>query len=82
METKLNFITEIVKESKTNNVRNILYLVNAENLKESFYELKRDKAVGIDGISVEEYEKELENNISKLISRMKDWQYVLNQFVE
>jgi len=82
VETKLNFITEIVKESKTNNVRNILYLVNAENLKESFYELKRDKAVGIDGISVEEYEKELENNISKLISRMKDWQYVLNQFVE
>jgi len=75
VETKLNFITEIIRKSKKNKVKNILYLVNAENLKSSFYELQKDKAVGVDGISIEEYEKDLENNINKLINRMKKWQY-------
>jgi group II intron reverse transcriptase/maturase len=49
--------------------------VNAENLKMSFYRLKEDRASGIDGVSVAEYENNLEGNIAGLIERMKRQAY-------
>ena len=45
------------------------------NLKECFYLLKKDKATGIDGISFEEYEQDLEQNLETLVSKMKQFSY-------
>jgi len=45
------------------------------NLKECFYLLKKDKATGTDGISFEEYEQNLTQNLEKLVFRMKQFSY-------
>jgi len=42
-----------------------------EYLKGCYRELKKDKASGIDGVSVEEYGTKLEENVKGLIERMK-----------
>jgi group II intron reverse transcriptase/maturase len=44
-------------------------------LKECFRELKRDKAPGIDGVTVEAYEVNLEENLRNLVERLKAKQY-------
>ena len=38
-------------------------------------ELKRDKAPGIDGVTVEESEANLEENLKNLVKRMKEKRY-------
>lgn len=81
METKLISITEKARREKKYRFRNLVYLVNAENLKDSFYKLKRDKASGIDGTSMREYEKNLEENIASLVEQMK-WQAYKPQAVK
>jgi len=48
---------------------------NFANLKQCFYELANNKAVGIDGISKEEYGKNLDANIEDLITRLKGLSY-------
>lgn len=76
MRTKLNRITEIVKNEKKVKIGNLMYLFgSAENLAECFYEIKQDSASGVDSVSWQEYEKNLETNLGSLIERMKKWQY-------
>ena len=75
METKLNLITEMAGKEKGYKFNNLIHMLNMQNLKECFYMLKGDKATGVDGVSVEEYEKNLEGNIGDLIERMKGWSY-------
>lgn len=75
VETKLNLITKKAKESKKLKFNNILHLLKERNLAECFKELKRGKAVGVDGVSLEEYEKELDKNLEDLVKRMKAWEY-------
>ena len=48
---------------------------NQESLKECFHELDGKKAVGIDGIDKETYGKNLDENISRLITKMKNMAY-------
>ena len=65
----------MVKQDEKFKVNNLIYLMNEENLKESFYELKRGKSPGVDGMTLEEYERNLTENIKELIGRMRKWQY-------
>lgn len=75
MQTKLNLITEIAKRDRKGKINNAAYLLNVENFKECFKMLKKGKAAGIDGISIEEYGKSLEDNLAKLVERMKKQAY-------
>ncbi len=75
METKLNLISEIARKDKRCKFNNVAHLLNVPNLKECFYMLKKDKVVGIDGVSFEEYEEDLESNLEKLVSSMKRFSY-------
>ena len=45
------------------------------SLTDCFQELKRDKATGVDGVSVAEYEGNLEENLKDLVQRLKTKQY-------
>lgn len=54
---------------------NLIHLLNVDNLRDCFYQLKRDKASGIDGVSFSEYEANLETNLIKLVARMKQYSY-------
>ena len=71
METKLNFITELAKQDKKLKIYNLIYLLSEKNLAKCFYELKRGKAVGVDGVTLEEYGKDLEKNLKELVEKMK-----------
>lgn len=52
-----------------------MHLFNEDFLKECFYCLKRDKAVGVDGVKVAEYEANLTENIKDLVKRLRSWSY-------
>lgn len=52
-----------------------MHLLTEDFLKGCFWELKRDKAAGIDGVSVKEYEVGLEENLRDLVRRLKAKKY-------
>jgi len=47
----------------------------ADNLKECFYDLDRNKAVGVDGITWEKYKEDLDNRIELLVTKLKRMSY-------
>ena len=49
--------------------------INKESLTNCFYELDGKKAVGIDGITKEQYGENLEDNIDRLLNKMKSMSY-------
>lgn len=75
MQTKLNLISEFVKRSEKCRLDSLAHLLSEENLSECFGMLKKGKASGIDGTSVEEYGKDLDINIKDLVTRMKVQSY-------
>lgn len=75
METKLNLISDIAKKDKKVKFNNLAHMLNSENLKQCFYELKKNKASGIDGVTFQEYEKNLGANLENLVNRMKQQSY-------
>lgn len=56
--TKLALIARIAAERKTAKFTSLLYLLNADYLNECFLELKKRKAAGIDGKTVESYSEQ------------------------
>lgn len=54
---------------------NLIHYVNEFNLLQVFKRLDKKKAVGIDGVSKEEYEKHIEENLADLVKRMKTFSY-------
>ena len=56
-------------------VENLIHLVNKERLKEQHDKQQKNKASGIDRVTKEEYEKNLEDNLDDLIKRMKKLSY-------
>lgn len=53
----------------------LIHLVNKETIKEQHGKQQRGKASGIDKMTKEEYDKDLDNNVEKLINRMKKFSY-------
>jgi len=75
MRTKLSLITEIARTDGKCKFDNLVHLLNTNNLKECFRELKKGKASGIDGVTFQEYEQDLDNNLEDLVARMKRFSY-------
>ncbi len=50
-------------------------LLNEENLRQCFYDLRKDAAPGVDGVTFREYEKNLEANLRDLVRRLKHKSY-------
>ena len=73
--TKLRSITQRAREDPTCKFTSLAHLLTADFLAECFRELKRDKAPGVDGVTVREYETKLEENIDNLVARLKAKQY-------
>ena len=73
--TKLALISERARREPKLQFISLAHLLNAEFLKECYYELGRDRACGIDGVSWQEYGKELDENLENLVVRMKAKQY-------
>jgi group II intron reverse transcriptase/maturase len=73
--TKLSSITQRAKGDSKLRFTSLAHLLTEDFLKECFWELKRDKASGIDGVTVKGYEANLEENIRDLVVRMKARKY-------
>lgn len=75
MQTKLDRITELAKRDKKCRFKNLMHLLNKDNLKECFYRLRKDSSSGNDGMSWREYEARLDERLENLVTRMKKWSY-------
>lgn len=75
MKAKLNLITEKAKRDKNLKFTSLIHHINEDNLVQCFSELKKDKASGIDGVTVEEYGRNLEWNVFMLVEKLKTKSY-------
>ncbi len=75
METKLRRITELSDRDHSMKFSWLIQHINRDNLISCFHELDGRKAVGIDGMTKEEYGKNLDENIDSLVHRMKNLKY-------
>lgn len=77
METRLLHRTDKPMEGNPSGKWTSLmhHLLREEFLKECFQRLKRDVAVGVDGVTVREYETNLEANIKDVVARIKSMSY-------
>jgi group II intron reverse transcriptase/maturase len=72
---KLSLISRKARLDETCKFNNLMHLVNEWSLKSSFYMLKKNKAPGMDRVTLEEYGKNLDENVENLLSRMKTMSY-------
>ncbi len=68
---KLALIAECAKGNSEFQFQTLAYLLDKEFLKDCFYKLNRNKAVGIDNVTWAEYNEELDGNLDNLITRLK-----------
>ena len=73
--TKLDRIGELSAENKGLVFNNIGHIVDADMLKEQYQLLDRKKAIGIDKVTKASYGVELDENINKLIRRIRRGTY-------
>jgi RNA-directed DNA polymerase len=74
-KTKLKRIALLSGQDPRRSFESLMHHFNEESLKECFHELDGKKAVGVDGIDKDTYGKDLDQNIPKLIARMKTMSY-------
>jgi group II intron reverse transcriptase/maturase len=75
METKLERIAELSAQNPTMVFTSIAHLINVNLLRDCHEEMDGDKAVGIDGVTKEDYSMNLEANLVDLVDRMKRKSY-------
>ena len=75
METKLTRIAELAKQRPRVKLQTLIHAIDEENLKAAHSILSADKAVGVDGVTKEEYGEKLQENIKNLLERMKRQAY-------
>ena len=75
METKLERITQISKEQPKTIFTSLYHLINEELLLQCHKELDGSKAVGIDKMTKDMYNANLEANIKDLVTRLKNKAY-------
>lgn len=75
METKLERISQLSTENPEMVFTSVGHLINKELLTECHRKMDGDKAVGIDGVTKEEYGRNLEKNLDKLVERLRKKSY-------
>jgi group II intron reverse transcriptase/maturase len=53
----------------------LAYLMDIDWLKEAYRRTRKDRAVGVDGVTAAEYEQDLEGNLQRLLDRAKSGTY-------
>src|SRR5438093_7420079 len=73
--TSLRAITNKAVQDKAHRFGGLYRLLNQANLRECFYQLRKDAAPGVDGVTFEEYEKNLDENLRSLVQRLRNKSY-------
>jgi RNA-directed DNA polymerase len=75
MCTNIDRIAELAKEDPKRQFFSIAHLVTVEKLHEAFRCLRKDASAGVDGVTYEQYETNVEENIRRLHQRLKEGKY-------
>src|SRR3954449_4259811 len=75
VSTKQERIATLAKQSPQMAFTSLGHLLDHEWLKEAYQRTRKDGAVGVDGITAEEYEQDLEGNLQRLLDRAKSGTY-------
>jgi group II intron reverse transcriptase/maturase len=75
MKTALRAIANKAASKKDYRFQDLYRLLNEENLRWAFYQLRKDAACGVDGMTFVEYESNLEENIYDLVARLRQKRY-------
>ena len=73
--SKLILISERAQKDPNYQFTSLAHLLNEGFLTECYFQLGRDRASGIDGVSWKEYGERLDENISGLVARLKAKRY-------
>ena len=69
-QVKLTLVTEHARRDAPFRFTSLHGLLRKEFLKDCFNRMDKNKAVGIDGVTWEDYSKELESNLEKLETKL------------
>ena len=72
MCTDINSIADLARKDPRRQFFSIAHLVTVEKLHEAFRSLGKDARAGIDGVTYEQYETNVEENIRQLHQRLKE----------
>ena len=75
VSTKQERIATLAKQSPEMAFTSLAYLMDIDWLKEAYRRTRKDGAVGVDGVTAEEYEQDLEKNLHSLLDRAKSGTY-------
>jgi len=75
VQTSLRGIAKKAQEQKKHRFGNLYEMLNEENLLDSWRYIRKDAASGVDRVSAREYEENLEENIRRLVERLKRKSY-------
>ena len=75
VSTKQQRIATLAQRSPQMAFTSLAYLMDREWMHEAFRRTRRDGAPGVDGQTVEEYERDLEGNLEELLERAKSGTY-------
>ena len=75
MFTDIDRIAELAKEDPTRQFTSIAHLITVEKLEKAYRCLRKDASAGVDGVTYEQYETNVEENIRQLHQRLKDGKY-------
>jgi RNA-directed DNA polymerase len=73
--TKQERIAALAEQSPEMAFTSLAYLMDIEWLKEAYRRTRKDGAPGVDGVTAEEYEQDLEGNLQSLLDRAKSGTY-------
>jgi hypothetical protein len=71
VQTSLQGIAKKAAEQKKYRFRNLSTMLNQELLLDSWHFIRKDAAYGVDRVSAQEYEQNLEENVGQLVERLK-----------
>jgi RNA-directed DNA polymerase len=72
---KLLEVVERARRNPSMRFFSLAHLIDAAAIERAFHRQRKGAAVGVDGVTKEQYGQELEQNARKLIERMRAWRY-------
>ena len=74
-QTFLRAIADKARKAPNHRFGDLYRHLNERSLRQSFYLLRKDAASGVDGVTFQEYEQNLEENLRQLVERLKRKSY-------